>query len=155
MTAFWWSRQHPQHFLFTAGGTASQKSLMTSGCTECWGIQSLGSGSGFSVLNTHLLWSPVMETVNLGHWPSACLRMLLFSTEVSKLFCKETVFLVSNTDFHCASEKNPRLSLLKKYHSPIHPRKYFIKWLRDLVAGQWFVNPFLVYSLWLLDIKMT
>lgn len=144
----------PTAFSLRSRRDTSQTSLMTFGCTKFWGIQNLWPGRG-SALNTHLLLSPVMESVNLEHWPNAFVRMLLLFTEVSKLFCKESFLLASNSDFHCTTEKNPDIHFLKKYHTLIHLRKYLIKWKWDFVAGECLVKAFVLYNLWLLDIKIT
>lgn len=104
----------PTAFSLPSTRDRSQSSLMTSGCTECWGIWHPWPGRGFSVLNTHLLLSPGMESVNSEHWLLAFVRMLLLFTEVSKLFWKESFLLVSNSDFHWTTEKKTRSSLLKE-----------------------------------------
>lgn len=82
-------------------------------------MQNLWPGCGFSLLNTHLLLLPTMESVNLGHRPNAIVRTLLFFTKLSKLFCKESFLPVCNSDFHCTTETSsssppPRPSLFKE-----------------------------------------
>lgn len=113
----------PTAFSLPSRRDRSQTSLMTSGCTECWGIWHPWPGRGFSVLNTHLLLSPGTEPGNSEHWLHACVRMLLLCTEVSKLFWKESFLLVSNPDFHWTAEKNPRFSLLKEIAQSYAPKE--------------------------------
>lgn len=59
----------PTAFSLHSRSDTSQTSLMTFGCTECWWIQNLRPGCGSSVLNTDLLLSPTMKSVNLDIGP--------------------------------------------------------------------------------------
>lgn len=115
----------PTAFSLPSRRDRSQTSLMTSGCTECWGIWHPWPGRGFSVLNTHLLVPPGTESVNSEHWLHAFVRMLLLFTEVSKLFWKESFLLVSSPDFHWAAVKTPRSSLLKEIAQSYAPKEVF------------------------------
>lgn len=104
----------PTAFSLHSRRDTSQTSLMTFGRTDCWGIQNLWPGCGSSVLNTDLLLSPMMESVNLECWPNASVRMLLLLTEVSKLICKKSCLLVSNSDFHSTMEKKTQTFTFKR-----------------------------------------
>lgn len=64
-----------------------------------------GQGVVF-VLNTHLLLSPMMKSINLEHWHFALEKMLLLFTEVSDSLCKESFLFISNSDFQHTTEKN-------------------------------------------------
>lgn len=105
----------------------------------------------FFVLNTYLLLSPMMKSVNLGLWHKALEKMLLFFTEVSNLFCKESFLLISNSDFHCATEKNrpPHFFFFFKETPPSHSlRKYSMERLQDFVSCKGFCNIHLMASRW-------
>jgi len=65
------------------------------------------------VLNTHLLLSPMMKSINLEHWHFALEKMLLLFTEVSD-FARNPFFLSLTQISNVQLKKTNRPSLLLK-----------------------------------------